>query len=276
MGTPHPAPEPLKPEDFPNVKNWQRPTKSGSAHKKCIIVTDLSDVSGDTVDGLLRTPDNEEADDDDPSDKAGVPAFLVGTDGKLLSNAYKVEMYASARAFLNEHITPNNVPLNYSSAGESLLTNFRNYTEGKPKALRLCKGHWKANQIFIRLWHSWLRSYRRRMTKQGHEIKIIEKKKRKRKTSGDEDEDEEDEVEEQEEPLPKKKKQKRKVIRDEKEDGEEEEKQDEPPPKAKHSKKPKVRIRDIQHELMFWQKKAVLKDSVVQPQVGFPIDSVLD
>ena len=146
---------PLKPNDYPNVDNWNCPQKS-KTHSKCVIVTDPSEISTDTADGIaLLSTDNNNNDDD----KKRVPAFLVGTDDKLLSVEYKTQIYSSVKGFLNNHIDPNNVPINYSSSGETLHENFHNFIKSKYMPLRLCSGHWKANALLIRLYHSWLRTY---------------------------------------------------------------------------------------------------------------------
>ena len=183
----------MKREDYPDVNNWNRP-QNAKAHCKCIIVTDTSEISADTVNSTTLTDSDDNDDDDSDSDKKGVPAFLVGTDGKLLSVEYKKQIYSSVKGFFNDNVNPKNVPINYSSSGKTLHENFRNFIETKYKPLSLCSGHWKANALFIRQYHGWLRSYRCRMAKEGKMINVIEMKKWKPRdnTIDDADGDEED------------------------------------------------------------------------------------
>ena len=95
----YPPPKTMKQEDYSDVNNWNRP-QNAKAHCKCIIVTD-------TVNGTTLTDDD---DNDSDSDKKGVPAFLVGTNGKLLSVKYKKQIYSSVKGFFNDNVNPKDVP----------------------------------------------------------------------------------------------------------------------------------------------------------------------
>ena len=197
----YPAPKPLKREDYPNINNWNCP-RNAKAQCKCIIVTDTSKISADTVNSTALTNDN-----DDSDDKRGVPAFLVGTDGKLLSIEYKKQIYSSIEGFFNNNVDPKNVPINYSSSGETLHKNFHNFIEMKHKPLALCLGHWEANVLFIQQYHGWLRSYQRHMDK-NDEIHVVETKKQKPQEDNidDADGDEEDKEDSEDEDIPQPKK----------------------------------------------------------------------
>ena len=83
--------------------------------------------------------DNNNNNDSD-SDKKGVPAFLVGTDGKLLSVKYKKQSYLSVKGFFNDNVDPKNVPINYSSSGKTLHENFHNFIQATQSVLWSLEG----------------------------------------------------------------------------------------------------------------------------------------
>jgi hypothetical protein len=106
--------------------------------------------------------DHDNNGEEDSNQDDGLLAFLEKEDGKLISYDEKKQLYRTMRGFWNDHIDCDKAPVNWSSAGESLGTSFRNILENKFFYLRLCAGHWKAEELWKRNYHSWLRSLRRR------------------------------------------------------------------------------------------------------------------
>jgi hypothetical protein len=142
---------PLRQSDYPKVKHWVR-KRGDSSQVSVIKVVDADNVSDD----------DEGLGSDDANQEDGVLAFLEKDDGKLISYNDKKQLYRSMRGFWNDRVDCGNPPLNWSSAGETLRNDFRDFLEGKFLYLRLCAGRWKVEELWKRNYHSWLRSFARR------------------------------------------------------------------------------------------------------------------
>jgi hypothetical protein len=151
LATLRPDRTPLQQSDYPKVKHWVR--KHGDSSQVSVIkVVDADNIS-DNDDGL---------EGDDSNQEDGVLAFLEKDDGKLISYDKKKQLYRSMRGFWNDRVDGSNPPLNWSSAGETLRNDFRDFLENKFHYLHLCAGHWKVEELWKRNYHSWLRSFARR------------------------------------------------------------------------------------------------------------------
>lgn len=190
------------------VKNWSRNGKN-KAQIATIWITDETDLTKDQPNMLLNginsnsalqpTYDTDDDNDDDiPRSKAGkrgVPSFICGTDGKIVSPGLLKQIFTTARGFFNDEIdrNRNSIPANWTASGQSLRDKFRYQMGSSFFCLRLGEGHWKIDMIWKRTYHSWLRSYTNRLDTEGIDYRVVGKKRKKaRGSSEDEDEDEDD------------------------------------------------------------------------------------
>ena len=141
----------LQQSDYPKVKHWVR--KCGDSSQVSVIRV---------VDADSMLDDDENLGGDDPNQEDGVLAFLEDDNGKLISYDDKKQLYRAMRGFWNNRIDGHNPPLNWSSAGETLRNAFQDFLESKFFYLRLCAGRWKVEELWKRIYHSWLRSFVRR------------------------------------------------------------------------------------------------------------------
>ena len=155
----------LRQSDYPKVQHWVR-KRGDNSQVSVIKMADADSISDD--DGNLNLGS------DDLNQEDGVLAFLEKDNGKLISYDEKKQLYRAMRGFWNDHIDGCNPPVNWSSAGETLRNTFRDFLEGKFFYLRLCAGRWKVEELWKRNYHSWLRSFERR-------IAIVNSRQHKRK-----------------------------------------------------------------------------------------------
>lgn len=155
--SPLPSPElsSLQHSNYPNVKHWTR--KRGDKSQVTVItVVDAGSESG---------PDNENLGSDDSvaGKEDGIPAFLENEDGSLITYEEKKQLYLAMRGWWNDNIGNKNPPGNWSSVGETLRNSFRDFLERRFFCLRLCSQRWKVDELWKRNYHSWLRSFKKKI-----------------------------------------------------------------------------------------------------------------
>jgi len=146
---------PLQHSDYPYIKHWTR--KRGD--KSQVTVITVVDA------GCELEPDDENlgSDDSATSKEDGIPAFLENEDGSLISYDEKKRLYLAMRGWWNDNISDKNPPGNWSSVGETLRNSFRDFFERRFFCLRLCSHRWKVNELWKRNYHSWLRSFKKKI-----------------------------------------------------------------------------------------------------------------
>ena len=155
---PNTPPKPLKREDYPNVKYWDRQPRSKTQYAAIKVA-----ATSDSGDDSSSEPDNDKNADLQTKGKDKIFAFLENEEGELISLSEKEALYSEVRGWWNENIDAARVPQNWSSAGATLRNQFRNDIEEKFFFLRLCSAHWKCEAIWKKNYHSWKATFRSRL-----------------------------------------------------------------------------------------------------------------
>jgi len=144
-GIPHTSTiTPLDQSEYPNVKWWtKKQWTSRSDHN------DEASTVGDS--------------DDDDQRKIKSTDYLENQQGTPLTEGERREIYQHAQLIWASFANTGNPPAGYKMVDIAYLTRYRDEMEREFPILQLCARHWKADQIWILNYPSWLRNWEKKV-----------------------------------------------------------------------------------------------------------------